>query len=146
LTEIAESLSRRAEGRAGWDVPALPENLVLVHEAAWTGSHGSRIVRWPSVEMHIGLGTPELFERAWTFETVRVGDVNGALAVTYEYGGGSSVVWSPQPDVTVLIGFYGPLEQLLAIARSVEVVDESTWTTLTKPDTSTNDGCNSMFC
>jgi hypothetical protein len=77
---------------------------------------------------------------------VSVFDIDGAPAVAYEIDNRSAVVWSPQPDVTVLIGLYAPVADAIAAARSVVPVDTTTWQSITPVDTSTLDGCNSMFC
>ena len=51
------------------------------------------------------------------------------------------MVWSPQPEVTVLLGFRGTLDAALGIARRVVVVDAATWQASTTLDTSELDGC-----
>lgn len=54
------------------------------------------------------------------------------------------MTWSPQDDVVVVIGSYGPLDDLIETARSLTEVDQATWDAV--PVGPADDGCNSMWC
>jgi hypothetical protein len=148
LLVIARSLRLRADG-VGWDAD-LPEGLVSIHEG-WALGAAMRSLRWgETAEMHVAHGLPDQFVRGAFESTIDVVDVAGvpAMVVVDDFGDSErvAVVWSPAPDVTVLVGLIGTRADALAVARSVASVDRATWEAASVVDTSNGDGCTSMFC
>lgn len=136
----------------GWLPQYLLAGLRLVGEG-WTYGAASRTVMWADrngteAELSIIHGVPAAFLTPLSIgSTSRYVEINGYSGVAYHGTDRAAVVWSPQPDVTVLFGFRGSLDAALDIARSVVVVDEATWQASSSVDTSTLDGCGgSMFC
>jgi hypothetical protein len=146
---IAASLGRRGPGLPGWDVGNMPDRLTLVHEG-WNLGAASRTIRStgePRFEMSIVHGVPSVITTPFGFATtIDLLDINGATGVAWAIEGRAAVTWSVGPDLTVVLGYGGPLETAIELARSVEPVDKATWNATTTPDPSTDDGCNSMFC
>ena len=70
----------------------------------------------------------------------------GRPALLFDDDFRSAVTWSPSDDVVVVLGSYGPLDELFEIAQSVVEVDQATWESASELDTSPGDGCSSMFC
>ena len=99
-------------------------------------------------EFSITHGWPSAFSTTiqGEFTTLTVADVGGHLAVTYDLGGKSAVIWSPSPDVTVRFGTYRSIGDALALARTMQPVDPLAWNAVSVLDISGNDGGNSMFC
>ena len=81
-----------------------------------------------------GYGTPSTLD-----------DVRGAPAMVSEPGSGTTIAWSPAPDVVVVLGFTGTVDETLALARSSEPVDVATWEAAGVRNTAPADGCDSYF-
>lgn len=148
VATIAASLTRRA-GQPGWDVDQLPDGLGAVHEG-WLLGAASRTIRStgesPDLEMSIIHGVPSaIMTPGWFGSALDLIDINGHTGVLWESQGRAAVTWSPQADLTIVLGFVGPPSIAMELARSIVTVDKATWrvhTTLAPAD----DGCNSMFC
>jgi hypothetical protein len=149
LAVIAGSLVRRAAG-PGWDIGSLPHGLVAIHEG-WSQGAAARTIRStgeePSFEMSIIHGVPSTITTPGWFDNVSIDliDISGHQGVLWQADGRSAVTWSPEPDLTVVLGYSGSADTATELARSVQPVDQGAWlahTTLAAPD----DGCNSMFC
>jgi hypothetical protein len=150
LTSLAGRLARRADGRPGWEL-GLDNSFVPVHEG-WGSGAAARIVTWSDTMIQAQLttmrGEPDLLDGV--FGSVADGpigaaDVDGIPAVTYRQGNVSVVAWSPEPDVVVQLALVGPADEALALARSVEPVDEGTWDAI-RPRGDDGDGCQSLLC
>ena len=150
VATLASSLTRRDADVPGWDVGSLPEGLIPVHEG-WALGTASRSIRSTgevsSFEMSIVHGAPSTVTAPPWFEiaTFDIIDVNGSTAVVWEADDRAAVAWSPGPDLTVLLGYIGPVETAIELARSIQPVSSSTWRASTTPAPA-HDGCNSMFC
>ena len=151
VTAIAASLTRRDNGRPGWDVGRLPNGLTPVHEG-WALSPAVRTVYWNAsgviAEMSIESGDPLAFQDpvGTDLSATTVIDVSGHRAVAFASDLTAAVVWSPAPDVTVRFGLYGTVDQAIAIARSVATVDAPAWEAATRPEPDGGDGCTGPFC
>jgi hypothetical protein len=150
LTALAGRLVRPEDGRPGWDL-GLDSSFVPVHEG-WGSGAAARIVTWADTMMQAQLttmwGEPGLLDNV--FGRVADGptgtaEVGGVPAVTYRQGNVSVVAWSPEPDVVAQLALVGPADDALALARSVEPVDEATWDAIT-PRSDDGDGCQSLLC
>jgi hypothetical protein len=147
LLAIAETLTRRAGSQPGWNVHSSVSWLPTFYEG-WSSGFASRSITWSGdtvvAEMSIVGGYADVvgrFPEPWS-----AADVNGTSALAGESGGRAAVTWATSPGILVRIGLYGTLDDALTIARSVVEVDTATWAAASVVDTSTNDGCNSMFC
>ena len=147
---FAGALTLRSDGVAGWDQP-LDGWPIPVHEA-WVKGTAVRAVRWYNgdalvAEMGVFWGVPDLFV-PWALDAdiFAVELVNGTTGVGSLLADRAAVVWSPAPDVTVILGVVGPMDQAIALANSVEPVDEATWEAASRLDTAPRDGCDGMFC
>ncbi len=153
LLAVARSLRPGHDTEVGWLPQNLPVGLRLTYEG-WTYGAATRTVFWTNsngteAQLSIMHGVPgTVLTPQGVGSTSRYVDINGHAGVAYQRDEQTAaVVWSPQPDVTVLFGFRGSLDAALDIARSVATVDKATWQHSTTPDTSTSDGCGaSMFC
>jgi hypothetical protein len=151
LLAIARSLQPGHDTEVGWLPQYLPTGLRFVGEG-WTHGAATRTVMWADgngteAELSITHGVPAFLTPLNIGSTSRYVDINGNSGVAYQGTDRAAVVWSPQPDVTVLFGFRGSLDAALAIARSVGVVETATWEASSSVDTSELDGCGgSMFC
>jgi hypothetical protein len=148
MLAIARSLQRDDSG--GWHPVYVPADFLLVHYE-WTQGAAMRTLQWVDggaivEELTVAHGVPSLFQAAVSGTTIRAGWVNGAIAATAQQGDRSVVIWSVAPGVVVRLGFSGPLDKALASASSITNVDPETWLATSVPDTSTDDGCSSMFC
>ena len=139
----------------GWATPSLPEpdRWTLVHESWYSGAASRTLVQQirdgsTYVEMSTMAGVPEAITTPWTlYSTITLGAIDGRPALLFDREGGSSAVtWSPNDGVVVVLGSYGPLDQLFEIAQSVVEVDQATWDAASTLNTSPGDGCSSMFC
>ena len=151
LLAVARSLLPGHDTEVGWLPQYLPAGLRLVGEG-WTYGAATRTVMWADgngteAELSIIHGAPAFLTPLNIGSTSRYVEINGNSGVAYQGIDRAAVVWSPQPDVTVLFGFRGSLDAALDIARSVVAVDKTTWQRSSSVDTSTLDGCGgSMFC
>ena len=151
LLAVARSLLPGHDTEVGWLPQYLPTGLRLVGEG-WTYGAATRTVIWADgngteAQLAIIHGVPAFLTPLNIGSTSRYVEINGNSGVGYQGTDRAAVVWSPQPDVTVLLGFRGSLDETLDIARSVVVVDKATWQRSSSVDTSTLDGCGgSMFC
>ncbi len=139
----------------GWATPSLPgpDRWTLVHEGWYSGAASRTLVRQTPdgstyLEMSTMTGVPEAITTPWTLSsTITLRAIDGRPALLFDREGGSSAVtWSPNDGVVVVLGSYGPLDQLFEIAQSVVEVDQATWDAASTLNTSPGDGCNSMFC
>lgn len=152
LVDVATSLARRPGGGPGWVVGALPPGLTSVREA-WHEMVASRHVRWHgadgNLEAELWISPAGVVDieasTAWGHPTT-FADVNGTQAVVVDLSGIAAVVWSPTDDVVVRIGARGGPDAALAIARSLQGVDPSTWEAASVVDPFSGDGCDSFFC
>jgi META domain-containing protein len=147
IMDVAESLTARPDETPGWDVGALDASFTPLHEG-WGFGAASRAVRWNAgstvAELDIFWGVPSAFDLLDA--EISATEVRGVPALAYFDGTRAAVTWSPAPDVVVRFGLYGSLDDAIAIARSIEVVDEATWEAASVVGTAFSDGCNSMFC
>ena len=152
LLAVARSLLAGHDTEIGWLPQYLPAGLRLVGEG-WTYGAATRTVMWADsngteAQLSIIHGVPAFLTPLNIESTSRFVEINGSSGVAYQMTEQTAaMVWSPQPDVTVLLGFRGSLDDALDIARSVVTVDKATWQASSLVDTSTLDGCGgSMFC
>ena len=150
---VATSL-RAAAGHAGWEPPDLPqpERWTPVHEG-WNTAVGSRtlVERTPDgatyLEMSTITGTPDAIETPGLSGVTTLGSIGGRPALLFDHGGGATAVtWTTSDGAVVVLGSYGPLDQLYEIAKSVVPVDQATWEAASIPDAPSHDGCDSIFC
>ena len=144
-------LERRSEGQPGWDLAL--SSFVPVHEG-WGMGAAARDVTWTGdsaestvAELTVMWGTPGPLVNVFTGVvngSADVTEVGGAPAATYQVGNISIVAWSPQPDVVAQLALVGSPEDALSLARSVQPVDEATWTAIRSVEL--GDGCQSLLC
>ena len=79
-------------------------------------------------------------ERAWDVST------EAGLLACYDVDGIVAITWQPEPGVTALFGWRGPLDEALAIADSFYGLGRAEWEALVPPYTSPADGCRGLFC
>jgi hypothetical protein len=152
VSDAAGSLSADADG-VGWAQPRLttPDRWTLVHEG-WNSGAASRMLQQQTpdgstyLELWTATGVPEAIGTPGLLADLSLGTVAGRPALLFDDDFRSAVTWSPGDDVVVVLGSYGPLDELYEIARSVEQVDQVTWESAATLDTSPGDGCSSMFC
>jgi hypothetical protein len=147
VQSIASSLTRRSTG-AGWDIDTTGTGLVPVDDT-WSSDRASRVLFWFDgetmiAELSVSVGRLPLNQGGGLSERVGITDIDGHLALTGTYDHAAHVAWSPSPGVTVFAGHRGSLEEALAFARSLSVVDRASWETGTV--VRTDDGCSSLFC
>ncbi len=151
VAELVPMLERRSEGQPGWDLAL--SSFVPVHEG-WGMGAAARDVTWTGdsaagtvAELTVMWGTPGPLVNVFTGVvngSADVTEVGGAPAVTYQVGNISVVAWSPQPDVVAQLALVGSPEDALSLARSVQPVDEGTWTAIRSVEL--GDGCQSLLC
>jgi hypothetical protein len=148
LLAVVRSLRRYEDGSPGWIVDEAGMGLTKIHSGWSSVTMASRELKWPEGEMWIVGGYPDVISIFPTYDSyvLSLVDVNGAVALASETEGQAALVWTAAPGLLVRIGLYGTLDEALAIARSVGEVDVTTWEAASVVDTSTDDGCNSMFC
>ncbi|HWL43179.1 MAG TPA: hypothetical protein VNQ73_09560 [Ilumatobacter sp.] len=144
--DLADGLVRLPDG-PGWELGERFEAWVLIAEA-WNSGYAGRSIRWPGLaELQIDTSGVERFLTAEHFgsagELVDFDDGRQALLFA---GDSSTVAWEVAPGVAAVFGYHGPGDEALAIARSIQPVDQATWEAYAAQDTFENDGCNSMFC
>ena len=147
LTTIARSMFL-AEGR-WWLGPDAPSDLVRLHEGWGRTSFATRMLQWDDAgrqgEVLVTIGMPDTIRTVPDFALTVVDSINGAPALVTDLPGGAAISWSPAPDVVVLVGITGTVDEVIELARSMTFVDVSTWNAAGIADTSPADGCNSYF-
>lgn len=154
--DVARSLTRRDGDRPGWDVGAIPAGFIEFGENGATAGAG-RTIQWRAAdgmgraELQISAGNPSAVRVAFPLPgesqtppaATPIGDVTG---YAFQSNPDRAVVaWSPEPGVTVLLGYGGPVDEAVAIARSMQAVDQATWDAASSVATSTDDGCDSLY-
>ena len=125
--------------------------LVELHTGWRRAEFATRKVQWETGsaqgELIVALGMPDSIRTGFFGGTpAMLDEVNGAAALVSELGPDlSAISWSPAPDVVVVLGFSGSVDEALALARSLEPVDVATWEAAGVLDTSEADGCDSYF-
>ena len=149
LLAVAEGMTLREDGQPGWHLKNVPPGLTPIHEG-WGLGAASRFARWSGagleMELTIVHGVSAMFTNLPGIGSTAFVDIRGARGVAYDLDDRSAVVWSPAPDLVVLLGLYGPVETAIELARSSVPVDEATWLAATTSAPAGQDGCNSMFC
>jgi hypothetical protein len=150
LVAIARTMSIDPSADA-WRLGAdSPGDLVLLHEGWNTTAFASRTLQWEvgdqRGELVITLGSPDSIRLPYQFESPAFLDsVGDATALVGDISSGAAISWSPAPDVVVVLGISGTVDEVVAMARSLEFVDVATWEAASTPNTSTDDGCGSYF-
>ncbi len=150
--ELVSIFTRMSLTSDGWRLPdgdAIA--LVELHSGWRRAEFATRKAQWDTGsaqgELIVALGMPDSIRTGYfgigTPSTLD--DVHGAPALVSEPGSGTVVSWSPAPDVVVVLGFTGSVDEALALARSLEPVDEATWRSAGTDVTSGADGCDSFF-
>jgi hypothetical protein len=154
---IAKSLRRRGGGVAGWDSTSTLASMVILAES-WNSPPAQRTLRWYTgdslvAELHVGSpATLQVQTAQASGDTRQMVELNGTLGVLTEVPGRAVVAWAVAPGVTAVFGLTdlsveGSLrEATLAAVRAMKSVDRATWEGYARPDPSTSDGCNSLFC
>lgn len=150
--ELVAVASRLALAPAGWQLSDDPASGFVQTHSGWRRAEfAARVVQWDAGtvrgELIVSLGVPDSIRTGFfgygTPSTLD--DVDGAPAMVSEPGSGTTVTWSPAPDVVVVLGYSGSVDETLALARSLQVVDEATWQAAGVVDTTPADGCDSSF-
>ena len=151
----ATSLDVDADG-VGWATPNLPgpDRWTLVHEGWYSGAASRTLVQQTPdgstyLEMSTMAGVPEAITTPWSLGSlgeIELGSLDSRPALLFSDDARSAITWSPSDDVVVVLGSYGPPDELYEIAKSVVLVDQATWEAASRLDTSPGDGCSSMFC
>jgi hypothetical protein len=130
--------------------PDAPQAFVELHAGWHTVEFATRTMRWDTGavrgELTVALGMPGSIRTPLMPEVpVTVSEVRSAPALVTELPTGVAVSWSPGPDVVITLGYSGTVDEALALARSLEPVDDATWAAAGVMDTSPADGCDSYF-
>jgi hypothetical protein len=56
------------------------------------------------------------------------------------------VLWSPEPNLVVYLGVRAPTDEAIAIARTLQSVDQATWESVSRLPNDRSDGCQSFLC
>lgn len=149
IVEIANSMTRRELGEPGWEID---ETGLTQFNEAGDVANSSRSVGFQrngslvaelTISDHALNGAPI----NWSAEIpAEVFEIDGQLAVATDNGFATAVSWSLADGTGVLFGFRGPIDEAIALARTLTPVDQASWETRTAPDPSTQDGCTSLFC
>jgi hypothetical protein len=134
----------------GWALASTADAGLIELHAGWTRTtYATRILQWDTGtvrgEVLVTLGAPGAMLSALNETSAVRGDLQGAPALVTELGTGTAVSWSPAPDVVVVLGYTGSVEETLTLARSLAVVDDATWRAAGGDVTSEADGCDSYF-
>lgn len=149
VMKIAQSMTRRPNGKPGWSID--DAGLTLFNEGGDV-AQASRSVQFKQDESLIAELT--ISDRAlngapinWFAEnTIEFVDIDGQPAVATDNGFVTAVSWSLGDGTGVLFGFRGPIDDALAVARTIAPVDQAAWDSQTIQDPSLRDGCDSLFC
>jgi hypothetical protein len=152
VIDAARSLLPRPAGEAGWDLTLVQSSAVAFGEG-WDTDYAGHLVRWRRDdgtlvgELQVGYGLigQAMTNQHWA-DSRQFTDLDGALAVVTDTAGTVAITWRPEAGVTALFGWHGPVDEALAIADSLYRLDRSEWEALVPPNTSTDDGCQSLFC
>lgn len=148
LVAIAREMSLAPNG---WQLGPVFDSISSELVSGWNHvAFGTRTMRWDTGteqgELIVSIGMPDTVRSGFFPGTAaaleKVGDAP-ALVTTLPTG--TAVSWSPAPDVVLLLGYTGSIEETLALARSVVSVDEATWLAAGVDVTSSADGCDSSF-
>lgn len=150
--ELISLAARMTLAPTGWRLPVdATGGLVETHSGWRRTEFATRVMRWDTGtvrgELIVAFGMPDTIRTGFfgygTPSTLD--DVRGAPAMVSEPGSGTTIAWSPAPDVVVVLGFTGTVEETLTLARSLEPVDVATWDAAGVLDTAPADGCDSYF-
>lgn len=156
LLAIARSMRRRPSA-PGWDLDLPSTTTFGAHDFVpladgWTAGLATRRLVWFAADSRLAEvsitagGAGAVLVNVYVAGKTTVDNVGGALAVVHDHGAaGAEVEWHPFPGITVVAGYRGSVDDALAFARSLQVVDEATWETATVPS-DYYDGCDSLFC
>ena len=72
---------------------------------------------------------------------MQIGATPGMVAGT---DGLAVVLWQPEDSLTYTLLYFGPVDEALEIARSVEPVDAATWEAI--PEVVPVEGCEPTMC
>ena len=150
--ELVSIFTRMSLTPDGWRLPdGDPSALVELHSGWRRAEYATRRIQWDTGsaqgELIVSLGMPDSIRTGFFgFGTpATLDEVNGAPALVSQPGSGTTISWSPTPNVVVVLGFTGSVDEALALARSLEQVDEATWRSSGTDATSSADGCDSFF-
>ena len=150
--ELVSIFTRMSLTPDGWRLPdGDPSALVELHSGWRRAEYATRRIQWDTGsaqgELIVSLGMPDSIRTGFFgFGTpATLDEVNGAPALVSQPGSGTTISWSPTPNVVVVLGFTGSVDEALALARSLEQVDEATWRSSGTDVTSSADGCDSFF-
>jgi hypothetical protein len=148
---IIESMQRRSDGIAGWDLSA-DTGLVEIN-GAWNESAGQRFVTWFDGDRVVAqmLTSPahtDLISQALgpAFEQVDVNGTSGWLNTDEDR---RSIVWSPDGITIVVLGVADERIDPLAVAATVTELSLADYRSRTTTDVpaGVGDGCSgSLFC
>jgi hypothetical protein len=155
LIEVARSIAPRPAAAPGWALRS-PTTPVSLHDNWDRGAIGtaSRNIDWYgdnqlTAEITIAEGAADLFDSGFG-DDISVVDVDGspteAVQLNYSTGPITIVSWVMPSDVVVSFGVAQPLDQAVAIARSISPVDRATWESVSRQPRLAPDGCNSFRC
>lgn len=155
LRLVAESLDRRAAG-LGWDLRSTPgvvtSDLVPV-SAGWEAPPATRSVDWIGADgtsiaqLLLESGTQELIDADFYDSPAKLVEVSSTTALAQSGTRGSSISWHPAADVTATLSTRLSLDETLALAAAVRVVDVGTWSSATTPAaTDPGGGCGFFGC
>lgn len=134
----------------GWALASTADaGLIELHSGWIRTTYATRILQWDTGnvrgEVMVTLGAPGAILSVNDETPTEPVDVRGAPALVTTLPTGTAVSWSPRPDVVVVLGYTGTVDEALALARSLEPVDEATWLAAGADVTSSADGCDSYF-
>ncbi len=150
--ELVSVFTRMSLTPDGWRLPdGAATGLVELHSGWHRAEFATRVVQWDTGsvqgELIVSVGSPGSIQTGFFGGApATLDEVNGAPALVSELGPDvSAISWSPAPDVVVVLGFSGSVDETLALARSLEPVDVATWDAAGVRDTAPADGCDSYF-
>ncbi len=160
VLRVARTLERVGDGEPGWtfDMTGPLFDQLTPFGASGTARTAFRSLLWKDTggeivaQIDISSNTDETLAGTFPFSPtegeVTIGDVMDREAIVVRPVGTDKVViaWPVSPEVAVRLGYIGTVDDALAFARSIAVVDEAAWTQATAVDSTPRDGCDSLFC
>jgi hypothetical protein len=152
VVAAARLLAPRAAGEAGWQL-TMVESATVAFGEGWDTDYAGHLVQWRRDdgelvgELLVGFGSigQAMTNQHWA-DSRQFTAVDGAFAALTDTAGTVAITWQPEPGVTALFGWYGPVDEALAIVDSFYRLDRAEWEALVPEDMSTADGCRSLFC
>ena len=154
VADLANSLQVDADG-TGWasDVLAPQADWTIVNEG-WDIGSAARTLQQRAAgdvltfEMQIVVGSPAaILTPGQVGLDIELRSIGGRPALLFDRGGGNAAVtWSPSDGVVVGIGEQSVPDTVFDTASGVGTVDQATWEAASVLDTTSGDGCDSMFC